>query len=61
MYRLIPLMAFMVLANRMLVAETPRLEVEQADLIIENAKIYHPGAKAVAFAIRSNRIIAVGS
>jgi predicted amidohydrolase YtcJ len=61
MYRVIPLVAFMVLANRMLVAETPRVEVEQADLIIENAKIYHPGTKAVALAIRSNRIIAVGS
>ena len=52
---------FIVWANGFLVTKPPIVAGEPADLIIENAKIYVPGAKADALAIRSNRIIAVGS
>ena len=61
MHRLILFVIFIVLANSILVAKPPIADGEPADLIIENAKVYVAGAKASALAIRSNRIIAVGS
>ena len=44
-----------------LIAEQPLLQSVQADLVIENAKIFLPGKNHVALAIKQNRILPVGS
>ena len=49
------------LINRVLIAEQPLLQSVQADLVIENAKIFLPGKNHVALAIKQNRILPVGS
>ena len=49
------------LINRVLIAEQPLLQSVQADLVIENAKIFLQGKNHVALAIKQNRILTVGS
>ena len=43
------------------IAVQPNVDSGPADLIIENAKIFLPGTNHVALAIKSNRILAVGT
>ncbi len=45
----------------LVIAEQPNVGSGPADLIIENAKIFLPGTNPVALAIKSNRILAVGT
>lgn len=49
------------IAARLVIAEQPNATNSLADLVITNAKIYSPGNNHDSLAIKSNRILAVGT
>lgn len=55
------LIVLFIAMTRLVMADQPNTASGPADLIITNGKIFAPGANPVALAIRSNRILAVGT
>jgi len=55
------LLVLFIAMTRLVMADQPNTASGPADLIITNGKIFAPGANPVALAIRSNRILAVGT
>jgi predicted amidohydrolase YtcJ len=55
------LLVLFIAMTRLVMADQPNTAKGPADLIITNGKIFAPGANPVALAIRSNRILAVGT